>query len=111
MVTAMKDNISENDLKNHGFTDSEIDRLKEILTRPESKNDTYATLLDDLRKRFWGSAICMFIVLIVTVFWACNFESNDFTYPVIIIFLVFVIYKLTPVPMAYKAYKAHLKYK
>lgn len=53
--------LTEDDLREHGFTDKEIARLREILTRQESNNETYATLIDSLRKRFWG-ALLLFVL-------------------------------------------------
>lgn len=105
----MKKQITENDLREHGFTEKEIARLREMLTRPESKNETYSTLLDDLRKRFWGGVIGICIALVIVITWVLNFESNDFTYPIIVVFLLVVTYKLTPIPMAVKSYLVYLK--
>jgi len=107
----VKKDITENELRKYGFTEKEISRLREILTRPESKNDTYLTLLNDLRKRFWGGVIGIVIAFVIAAFWLFNFEKNDFTYPIIIVFLLTVIYKLTPFSMALKAYSFHLKNK
>ncbi|WP_297200288.1 hypothetical protein [uncultured Pluralibacter sp.] len=107
----MKKEITESELSEYGFTEKEVSRLSEILTRPENKNDTYFTLLNDLRKRFWGGIIGVVIAFIIAIFWFLNFEKNDFTYPIIILFLLIVIYKLTPFPMALKAYKFYLKNK
>ena len=53
--------LTEDDLREHGFTDKEIARLREILTRQESNNETYATLIDSLRKRF-GAALLLFVL-------------------------------------------------
>lgn len=103
--------LTEDDLREYGFTDKEIARLREVLTRQESKNETYTTLIDDLRKRFWGGIIVVCIALVITVLWIFNFESNDFTYPVIIVFILIAIWKLTPFPMAFKAYRVYLKVK
>ncbi len=96
--------LTEDDLREHGFTDKEIARLREILTRQESNNETYATLIDSLRKRFWGGVIVVCIAFAIVVSWIFNFESNDFTYPLIIIFILIAVWKLTPFPMAFKAY-------
>ncbi len=101
--------LTEADLREHGFTDKEIARLREILTRQESNNETYATLIDSLRKRFWGGVIIVCIAFAIVVSWIFNFESNDFTYPLIIIFILIAVWKLTPFPMAFKAYLIYLK--
>lgn len=105
----MKKNITENDLREYGFTEKEIIRLREILTRPESKDESYCDLIDDLRQRFWGGVIGILIVLVLIIIWICNFEVNDFTYPVVIIFTSIAVYKITPIPMALKSYLAYLK--
>ena len=94
--------LTEDDLREHGFTDKEIARLREILTRQESHNETYATLIDSLRKRFWGGVIVVCIAFAIVVSWIFNFESNDFTYPLIIIFILIAVWKLTPFQMAFK---------
>ena len=94
--------LTEDDLREHGFTDKEIARLREILTRQESNNETYATLIDSLRKRFWGGVIVVCIAFAIVVSWIFNFESNDFTYPLIIIFILIAVWKLTPFQMAFK---------
>ena len=94
--------LTEDDLREHGFTDKEIARLREILTRQESNNETYATLIDSLRKRFWGGVMVVCIAFAIVVSWIFNFESNDFTYPLIIIFILIAVWKLTPFQMAFK---------
>ena len=94
--------LTEDDLREHGFTDKEIARLREILTRQESNNETYATLIDSLRKRFWGGVIVVCIAFAIVVSRIFNFESNDFTYPLIIIFILIAVWKLTPFQMAFK---------
>ena len=96
--------LTEDDLREHGFTDKDIVRLREILTRQESNNETDVTLIDSLRKRFWGGVIVICIAFAIVVSWIFNFESNDFTYPLIFVFTLIAVWKLTPFPMAFKAY-------
>ncbi|ENZ8245067.1 TPA: hypothetical protein ACV5CR_003809 [Klebsiella aerogenes] len=102
--------LTEDDLREHGFTDKEIARLREILTRQESQNKRYFDLIDELRKRLWAGVLGFFIVFIVLIHWCYNYESiNHFAYFVILLFGFSVVYKLTPFPMALKAYKLYLK--
>jgi len=48
----MKTNITEKDLVDNGFSDKNISRLKEILSRQENSGESLTTLITDLRKRF-----------------------------------------------------------
>ncbi len=52
--------LTEDDLREHGFTDKEIARLREILTRQESQNKSYFDLIDELRKRLWAGVLGFF---------------------------------------------------
>ncbi|HFZ2457888.1 hypothetical protein [Klebsiella aerogenes] len=52
--------LTEDDLREHGFTDKEIARLREILARQESQNKNYFDLIDDLRKRLWAGVLGFF---------------------------------------------------
>ncbi|EMB4312585.1 TPA: hypothetical protein QHU19_003402 [Klebsiella aerogenes] len=102
--------LTEDDLREHGFTDKEIARLREILTRQESQNKSYFDLIDELRKRLWAGVLGFFIVFIVLIHWCYNYKSiNHFAYFFILLFGFSVVYKLTPFPMALKAYKLYLK--
>ncbi|EKZ6147850.1 TPA: hypothetical protein RFY33_001163 [Klebsiella aerogenes] len=102
--------LTEDDLREHGFTEKEIARLREILARQESQNKSYFDLIDELRKRLWAGVLGFFIVFIVLIHWCYNYESiNHSAYFFILLFGFSVVYKLTPFPMALKAYKLYLK--
>ncbi len=102
--------LTEDDLREHGFTDKEIARLREILARQESQNKNYFDLIDDLRKRLWAGVLGFFIVFIVLIHGCYSYELiNHFSYLFILLFGFSVVYKLTPFPMALKAYKLYLK--
>ncbi|HHT2830420.1 hypothetical protein [Klebsiella aerogenes] len=102
--------LTEDDLREHGFTDKEIARLREILARQESQNKNYFDLIDDLRKRLWAGVLGFFIVFIVLIHGCYSYELiNHFAYLFILLFGFSVVYKLTPFPMALKAYKLYLK--
>ncbi|HGY1466881.1 hypothetical protein [Klebsiella aerogenes] len=55
--------LTEDDLREHGFTDKEIARLREILARQESQNKNYFDLIDDLRKRLWAGVLGFLLFL------------------------------------------------
>lgn len=102
--------LTEDDLREYGFTDKEIARLREVLTRQESQNKNYFDLINELRKRLWAGVLGFFIVFLVLIHWFYNYSStNHFAYPFILLFGFLVVYKLTPFPMALKAYKLYLK--
>ncbi len=106
----MGNQLTEDDLREHGFTEKEIARLREILARQESQNKSYFDLIDELRKRLWAGVLGFFIVFIVLIHWCYNYDSiNHFAYFFILLFGFSVVYKLTPFPMALKAYKLYLK--
>ncbi len=81
--------LTEDDLREHGFTDKEIARLREILTRQESNNETYATFDRQFTKTFfWGGVIVVCIAFAIVVSWIfLTSKVMIFTYPLIIIFL------------------------
>ncbi len=66
--------LTEDELREHGFTDKEIACLREILTRQESNKETYVTLIDSLRKRFWGGVIVVCTAFAIVVSWIFNLE-------------------------------------
>ncbi|HBS5680007.1 hypothetical protein [Klebsiella sp. 141240] len=102
--------LTEDDLREHGLTDKEIARLREILTRQESQNKNYFDLIDELRKRLWAGVLGFFIIFIVVIHWVYNYKTtNHFAYSFILLFGFLVVYKLTPLPVALKAYKLYLK--
>ena len=102
----MKNEINESQLREYGFTEKEISRLREILTRPESKNDSYATLLEDLSKRFLASIAIFVFVLFLALLFVLAGRVNAIAFSLTFVFIFLVLYAVTPVPLAWKAYNA-----
>ncbi|WP_034917529.1 hypothetical protein [Erwinia sp. 9145] len=108
----MKREITEACLLENGFTEKNINFLRKILARPESKGQTLHSLIDDLRKRFWGGVLCLLIMTVVCLYWLVNYEkTHALAYIVTIIFGVLVIFHLTPFSLSLKAYRFHKRMK
>ncbi|ELQ7070392.1 hypothetical protein QQ096_000850 [Salmonella enterica] len=102
----MKKQITENDLREHGFTEKEIARLREILTRPESKNETYLGLINDLGKRFLAGILCLVLIFIPIIPISFLYHRDVLiSYIPVLIVCCFVVYVLIPLKMSWKAYK------
>ncbi|HEN3635012.1 TPA: hypothetical protein U5E30_003675, partial [Yersinia enterocolitica] len=50
----MTESEMENKLLNKGFTAKNIAHMRKIISRDETQTETYSTLLEDLKKRFWA---------------------------------------------------------
>lgn len=106
----VKKDITEKDLSANGFTEKEIARLREILTRPESKNETYAGLVNNLEKRFFAGVLCLTLIFIPILPIAFSYRSDVLiSYIPVFAFCFFAIYFLIPLKMSWKAYKMQRK--
>lgn len=96
----------EKELKENGFTDKELRRLREILLRKHNNDRTMSSLIIDLSKRFWGGVICSVVIVLISVLSYIGDEPKSvFIYiPVMLISLI-AIYFITPMKLAWKARK------
>lgn len=95
--------IKEDDLRNNGFSEEEIELLRDNTNSPGLEDVKYASIIDDLRKRFWCGIFFLFIIVVVFIVW-CQDLSN-YSYPVMIFAVSLGIYFFTPLIMGYKALK------
>ncbi|PWC10280.1 hypothetical protein [Brenneria corticis] len=98
----MSDTAMEKKLAEHGFSDKEIARLKEISIR-DSEN--YLSLLHDLRKRFYAG---VFMSIAMIVIWCgaviVNASEHLIGISVAAIVVVGAVYFITPMRLASKAF-------
>lgn len=97
----------ENKLLDHGFTDKNIAHMRKIISRDETQTETYSTLLEDLKKRFWAGCFICVILFTPLIFMMFNDYTSDeiFSYLVALIFGLFMTYYITPLNLAWKSYR------
>lgn len=102
----MERNITEKDLIDNGFTKKDISRLKEILSRQESTDESFTTLIKDLSKRFYAGVICLILLLTLFAF-AFTFYPTSviLSYIPVVIIGVAIIYYVIPLNLSWKAWK------
>lgn len=101
----MKKNITEKDLREYGFTDKEIHRLDDILSRSARMNGSYNTLIDELGKRFIRSVFCFFLVFFAFVFQIFKYGSDGiWLFMIVSLFSIILIYYMTPLNLAWKVF-------
>ncbi|WP_034913706.1 hypothetical protein [Erwinia sp. 9145] len=102
-----------NDLKANGFTDKDISRLRNIVESVPTKDQTFASIVLDLSKRFWGGVISLAIIAICFIFGLLHADekSKVISYFIGAIFGVTVVYIVTPMKLAWKAYRYMAKNK
>lgn len=96
----------ENELREKGFSEKDLNRLKQVLSKPHNRGQTLSSLIIDLSKRFWGGIICMIVLAFVAVLGLFKDSSeNAFAYLIVIAFGLIVVYFITPMNLAWKARK------
>lgn len=99
-------NDFEQKLLDNGFSAKNIGKLKSIINKDESKKDTLQSLVIDLSKRFWGGVIALIILAIIGLDGIFNADSsNAIPYIIVLTFAFFVVYFVTPIKLAWKAYR------
>ncbi|WP_067702721.1 hypothetical protein [Erwinia sp. ErVv1] len=102
----MNDMDFVNDLKANGFTEKDITRLRAIVANVPTKDQTLASIVLDLSKRFWGGVIGMLLMVVIALFGRIyDTAENFFIYLLVICFGVTVIYIVTPIKLAWKAHR------
>ncbi|WP_029590922.1 hypothetical protein [Franconibacter pulveris] len=102
----MKKEINEKNLRDYGFTEKNISRLKEILSRQENQNQSFTTLIVDLSKRFYAGVICIVLLLALFLFAFVFYPASVIlSYIPVIVFGVIAIYYLIPLNLSWKAYR------
>lgn len=97
--------LTERDLADNGFTDKNISRLKEILSRNENQDESFSTLIEDLSKRFYGGVICLVLVLAPMIFLPLFYSISLLMYYLpVAIFGVIAVYFITPFGLSWKAH-------
>ncbi|MBP2199837.1 hypothetical protein [Pantoea cypripedii] len=96
----------ENELREKGFSEKDLIRLKQILSKPHNRGQTLSSLIIDLSKRFWGGIICMIVLAFVAVLGIFKDSAeNTSAYVIVIVFGLVVVYFITPINLAWKARK------
>lgn len=101
------------DLKANGFTEKDITRLRAIVESVPTKDQTLASIVLDLSKRFLGGvigfaiiAICCFLGLL-----HADEKSKVISYIIGTTFGATVVYIVTPMKLAWKAHRYMAKTK
>ncbi|WP_313667166.1 hypothetical protein [Atlantibacter sp.] len=96
----------EKKLIEHGFSAKDIGKLKSIIEKDKSQQDTIQSLVLDLSKRFFGGIIGLFILILIGLYGIFNADESDaVSYIIVLGFAVLVIYFVTPLRLSWKAYK------
>lgn len=102
----MEKNITEKDLIDNGFTEKNISRLKEVLSRQENTDESFTTLIKDLSKRFYAGVICLILLLVLFAFaFAFYPASVILSYIPVVIIGVAIVYYVIPLNLSWKAWK------
>lgn len=98
--------LTEKDLLDSGFSNKQLSRLKEVLSRNENAGETLSTLVDDLSKRFYGGVICLILILSPLVFLPVFYRSSLLLYYLpVAVFGVIAVWYLIPLGLSWKAHK------
>lgn len=102
----MERELTETDLIAKGFTENNISRFRNVLSRKENRNESYRSLIDDLSKRFIAGVICAILILIPFLILPAIYPGPLVFYylPVALIGLL-AIYFLIPMNLSWKAYR------
>ncbi|SCC70208.1 hypothetical protein [Kosakonia oryziphila] len=96
----------EKKLIDHGFSTKDIGKLKSIIEKDESQQDTIQSLVLDLSKRFFGGVLGLFILMLIGLYGIFNTDESDaISYIIVLGFAFLVIYFVTPLKLSWKAYK------
>ncbi|MDZ7320092.1 hypothetical protein N4G41_00380 [Kosakonia sacchari] len=102
----MASELTEKDLRDNGFSEKNLSRLKEVLTRDENASETLSTLVDDLSKRFYAGVICLILILAPLIFLPVFYPPSLLLYYLpVAIFGVIAVWFLIPPGLSWKAHK------
>lgn len=99
--------ITENDLRDNGFSEKEIALLRDNINRSGFEGVTFVKIIDDLRKRFWSGMLFLLIIFVIFIIWCQDF--SNYSYPVMIFAVSLGIHFFTPLIMGYKALRMYNK--
>lgn len=98
--------LTEKELLDKGFSDKNLSRLKEVLTRNQNAGETLSTLVDNLSKRFYGGVICLILILAPLIFLPVFYPPSLLLYYLpVAIFGVIAVWYLIPLSLSWKAHK------
>jgi|GEM_PF-538129 len=98
--------LTEKDLLDNGFSNKQLSRLKEVLSRNENAGETLSTLVDDLSKRFYGGVICLMLILAPLIFLPVFYTPSLLLYYLpVAVFGVIAVWYLIPLGLSWKAHK------
>lgn len=102
----MTSQLTEKDLLDNGFTNKQLSRLKEVLSRDENADETLSTLVDDLSKRFYGGMICLLLILVPLILLPVFYTYSLLLYYLpVAVFGVIAVWYLIPLGLSWKAHK------
>lgn len=96
--------ITEQELFRHGFTEKDINKLKDALSRNKTGNDTYESLMSDLKGRFLKGVFCILLIILFFILFLYSYGTDDIIFFIVItIFSLFTVYISVPMNLAWKA--------
>ncbi len=97
--------ITKQDLIDKGFSEKDLLTIDRLVARSTKKDETYASIIHELAKRFVRSLFCILIILLVLIFQLVKYGfENAVLYFIVFLFSVGVIYFLTPFKLALKSF-------
>lgn len=103
----MNNQEMEKELLENGFSQSDINFMRKIISRGEDSEETLLMLTHTLKNRFHTG--CFLCVVLITIFIAILTIRDDIivisVYFLFTLIFVFLVYYLTPMKLAYKSYK------
>ncbi|MCU5772106.1 hypothetical protein N5923_13775 [Erwiniaceae bacterium BAC15a-03b] len=101
----MNNTVTEEVLRNNGFSDKNIARLNSVLSRTHEDTESYSSLVADLSKRFWGGGAGI-LMMVAAGIYLMFFEPETGAIEVLAIaFGIAVFWIITPVPLAWKCWR------
>jgi len=99
-------NEFEQKLLQNGFSAKDLRKLKDMLTRDESKSYTPQSLVQELSKRFWAGIICMATLISVFIYGvAKGHQQSLISYAIVLMVGAVIVYLVIPMNLAWKSYK------
>lgn len=104
----MKETITREELKRHGFTDNQVNILQEY---SDKDNKPFITLLEELKKRYYAGIFLVSFMTIVLLVSIINYDNGHFIGIIVASIIVYAsVMFLIPMQFGYKAMK-YLKIK
>lgn len=112
----MNNQEMEKELLENGFSQKDINFMREIISRGEDSEETLQNLTHTLRARFYNGyflfiVYCLLFIVIIFAF-TINFIFNTpvdsvefFVYFFVMMLSLFLVYHIGPMKLAYKSYR------